>query len=81
MESFETTTTVSDTGEVSVKDTPFEPGQKVKVEVRPELTPTERVKAAEDFKAFIREIQRLPHIQKLTEEDIEEEVRAHREGR
>lgn len=81
MDSFETITTVSDTGEVSVKDTPFEPGQKVQVEVRPELTASERAKAAEEFKAFIKEIQKLPHIQKLTEEDIAEEIRAHREGR
>ena len=81
MESFETTTTVSDTGEVSVKDTPFEPGQKVKVQVCPEMTQAERDATAEDFRALCKEIQAMPHIQKLTEEDIEEEIRAHREGR
>ena len=78
MKTYETTATVAADGSVKVKAPPELINQEVDVILR-----TKRPSAAERVAAWerlCRRIQSLPHIQQVTEEDIQREIDAVRAG-
>lgn len=79
MKSFETIATVESDGEIQLSGVPFSPGTEVDVTVCPKR------RSAEEFlsgwERVCRELHSLPHLQAITEEEIEQEVADYRAGR
>ena len=79
MKAYETTTKVEPAGEVRVRGVPFTPGTEVDVIVTPKRRSPEEFTRA--WEQLCREIRGLPHIQKITDEDIQKEIDDYRAGR
>ncbi|MFZ5822191.1 MAG: hypothetical protein ACOYYJ_20050 [Chloroflexota bacterium] len=78
MEAYRTKIKISDSKQVVLSNLPFRSGQVVEIVV---LAEDENRKAAvEEFKALFKEIQSLPQMQALTEEEILAEIEAYRRG-
>ena len=79
MKAYETTTKVEPAGEVRVRGVPFTPGTEVDVIVTPKRRSPEEFKRA--WEQLCQGIRALPHIQNMTDEDIQNEIDDYRAGR
>jgi hypothetical protein len=78
MKAYRTITTVTDSGELVLRDIPFETGERVEVVVRP---PTEdRQELLQRLDQLLKETQSLPQVQGITEQDIADEISKYRAG-
>jgi hypothetical protein len=77
MNSYRAVLKVTEPGQVIV-DVPYAAGETVEVVVRPR--PQDREKLVREFREAMKEMQSLPHIQALTEDDIAKEIAAYRNG-
>jgi hypothetical protein len=79
MKSFEAFATVQPQGDVRVSSVPFAPGTEV------EITISLKRKSTEDFAAawnrVCRDLRRLPQVQSITDEQIQQEINDHRAHR
>ena len=71
--------TVTADGQVTVSGLPVRAGQRVRVTVA--ITDADRQELAARFSAFTKNVQGLPHVQALTDEEIAEEIAANRKSR
>lgn len=78
MKPYRTITTVSDSNTLLLEDLPFQSGEEVEVVVRPRQKKDPA--AVEVLRKLFKETQNLPHIQKLTEQEIAAEIEAARSG-
>lgn len=78
MSSYETEATIDQQQQLVLLHTPFAPGQKVKVLIVTEET--DRDALAQRWEAFFKHIQSLPHLQSITEAEIQAEIDAYRSG-
>lgn len=78
MNTYETSATVRDQGEVRIAGVPFAPGTEVEVSISPKR------RAAEEFAAAWRrvcaELRGRPGNQNITDEEIHEEIDRYRTG-
>ncbi len=78
MRPYQTSATVDPSGSIRVNNVPYEVGAQVEVLILPRR---DRVDIAQRIQALFRETQALPQVQALTDEEIEEEIDAHRRHR
>ena len=78
MKAYRTYVTVDDPKQVVLTDVPFEPGQRVEVLVLPQNDAGPETVA--ELKSLLKETQGVPHLQKLTDEEIAAEIDAYRNG-
>jgi hypothetical protein len=71
--------TVTESGQVTVSGLPIQPGQRVRVTVAVEDEARERL--AQRFRDLFKRVQDLPQVQRLSEEEIAEEIAAYRRSR
>ena len=79
MDTYETSATVESEGRLHLAGVPFKPGTEVEVMIAPKRRSGEEFVAA--WRKLCSELRSLPSIQNLSDEDIEEEIRAYRAGR
>jgi hypothetical protein len=63
---------------ITLVDLPFRAGQQVKVII--EIEDEGRAERLRQWKQLFKEIQALPHVQDITEEDIAKEIEDYRAG-
>ena len=78
MEAYRTYLTITDPRQVVLKNLPFRPGQRVEVLLI--TSNTDAATITREMKALFQETQSLPHVQALSDEDIEAEVAVYRSG-
>ncbi|MBM3236063.1 hypothetical protein FJZ31_07155 [Candidatus Poribacteria bacterium] len=79
MKAYRTYLTITDPERVVLSNTPFRPGEQVEVLFLAYSSESEE--AIQALKTLFKETQSLPHIRKITEEEIAAEVTAYRSGR
>jgi len=79
MKAYETTATVESTGQVRVSGVPFQPGTEVDVIVAAKRASVEEFAGA--WEKLCREFRNTPHVNNITEEDVQEEMNDYRAGR
>lgn len=70
--------TIKDPKQVTLSDLPFSPGQRVEVIVIAENSETESL--THRFQELLQETQAIHAISPLTEEEIQQEIDAYRQG-
>lgn len=78
MPPFETTATVADSDEIHVSGLPFQAGTEVNVTISPKRQSAEEFSAA--WQRLTGALRREPHLQNITDEDIQSEVDRFRAG-
>ena len=78
MKAYRTYLTITDNRGVALDDLPFEPGERVEVLILAQ--DVDRTEALGRLEELLRQTQSLPQVQRLTEDDIAEEVAAYRSG-
>jgi hypothetical protein len=76
MNSYETSATVEDQGQIRVAGVPFAPGTEVDVTVSPKRRPAEEFAAA--WRRVCAELRGRPALKDITDETIREEIDRHR---
>jgi len=79
MKAYRTYLTITDPERVVLSNIPFRPGEQVEVLLLAYSSESEE--SIQALKALFKETQSLPHIRKITEEEIIAEVVAYRGGR
>jgi hypothetical protein len=78
MKIYETSATVEDRGQVRIAGVPFAPGTEVDVTISPKRRSAEEFTAA--WKRVCAELRDRPALQKVTDEEIREEIDRYREN-
>jgi hypothetical protein len=78
MQSYETSATVEDQGNVHVAGVPFAPGTQVEVTINPKRASAEEFATA--WRRICAELRGRPALQSAADEDIRTEVDRHRAG-
>ena len=81
MEPFRVRTTILKDGKLSIRGLPFRPGAKVEVIVREDsrkLPSGQRKALASELQSLFKEIQALPQVRSITEDEIAAEIAAYR---
>ena len=76
MVAYEAHITITDPRKIILVDLPFRAGQQVKVII--EIEDEGRAERLRQWKQLFKEIQALPQVQGITEEDIAKEIAAYR---
>jgi hypothetical protein len=76
MVAYEAHITITDPSKIILVDLPFRAGQQVKVII--EIEDEGRAERLRQWKQLFKEIQALPQVQGITEEDIAKEIAAYR---
>jgi hypothetical protein len=76
MEAYRTYLTITDPGQVILKNVPFLPGQRVEVLLITSKNDVPTI--SQEIKALFKETQFLPQVKALSDADIEAEVAAYR---
>lgn len=76
---YQTTATVEDQGQVRVAGVPFAPGTEVEIAISPKRRPAEEFTAAR--RRLCAELRNRPALKGITDEGIREEVERYRAGR
>jgi hypothetical protein len=76
MNSYETTATVEEQGQIRVAGLPFAPGTEVEVSISPKRRSAEEFAAA--WQRLCTELRGHPGLQTLSDEDIREEIDRYR---
>lgn len=76
MNSYETSATVEDQGQIRVAGVPFAPGTEVDVTISPKRRPAEEFTAA--WRRVCAELRGRPGLKDITDETIREEIDRHR---
>ncbi len=77
METYKTYITIENPDRVVLSNLPFQIGQRVEIIVLPEYS---RVEMSQKLKALFKKTQALPEIREITDEDIDAEIAAYRQG-
>ena len=77
METYKTYITIENPDQVVLSNLPFQIGQRVEIIVLPEYS---RAEISQKLKALFKKTQSLPEISEITDEDIEAEIAAYRQG-
>ncbi|QTA83462.1 Uncharacterized protein dnl_58720 [Desulfonema limicola] len=72
MNTYRTYLTVTNPGQLTLTDLPFQSGQTVEILIRPQKKKTG--KSLKALQKLFKETQKLPQIQTITEEDIQAEI-------
>jgi hypothetical protein len=78
MQSYETSTTVEEQGQVRVAGVPFAPGTEVEVTISPKRRPAEEFTVA--WRLLCAQLRSRPSVQNITDELIHEEIDRYRAG-
>jgi hypothetical protein len=78
MQSFETSATVGDNGQAQLSGLPFKPGTEIEVSVSPRRRPAEEFAAA--WERVSRQLRSAPSVKNITDDEIQDEIKAHRTG-
>lgn len=78
MVAYEAHITITDPNKITLVDLPFRIGQQVKVVI--EIEDKDRAERLRQWKQLFKEIQALPQVQDITEEDIAKEIEDYRVG-
>ena len=76
MNTYATSATVEDQGHIHVVGVPFAPGTEVEVSISPKRRSAEEFAVA--WQRICAELRSRPQIQKITDEEIREEIVRHR---
>ena len=76
MKAYKTFSTVDASQNITLSDLPFAPGQKIEVLLLE--TQKDTKSNITTLKKLFKKTQSLAHVKKITEEDIEKEIRAYR---
>jgi hypothetical protein len=79
MNSYETSATVEDQGQVRVAGVPFAPGTEVEVTISPKRCSVEEFTVA--WKRICAELRGRPSLQDVTDEEVREEIDRYRAAR
>jgi hypothetical protein len=78
METYETSATVEDRGQLRLSGVPFEPGTEVEVTISPKRRSAEEFTTA--WRRICAELRGRPGVQNISDDDIREEIDRYRAG-
>ena len=79
MNTYRTYLTVTNPGQLILTDLPFQSGQSVEILIRPQQKKSKG--SLNTLQKLLKETQKLPQIQTITEEDIQAEIADCRSGK